>query len=136
MLGWEEMARKAAAAYNTLDEDEKKGTLIFCNNYGLAGALNYYGKKYGLPEPYSDNASFLYWLPDNKPIDNLILITDNEDELHESYIKDFLSARFTDSVTSEYARERGDKIMLAKCGCTFCTVIQEKIKEDKEALMK
>ena len=45
MLGWEEMAIKMAAAYNTLDSNEKKHTILFCDNYGQAGAVNYYGKK-------------------------------------------------------------------------------------------
>ncbi len=137
MLGWEEMTQKVAAAYNTLSADEKKATLIFCNNYGMAGAVNYYGKKYGLPDAYSDNASFIYWLPDNKPIANLILVTDNADELSETYIKDFQSARFTDSVTNTFAREYGDRIMLAKgADKRFVTFFKQKIQEDKAVLLK
>ena len=35
-----------------------------------AGALNYYRKKFGLPEVYSDNGSFLFWIPDTINITN------------------------------------------------------------------
>ena len=65
MLGWEEMTQKAAKAYSMLSDTEKTNACIFCNNYGMAGAVNYYASKYNLPQAYSDNASFLYWIPAN-----------------------------------------------------------------------
>ena len=114
MLGWEEMAQKMAKAYNNLDSNEKVHTFLFCDNYGEAGAVNYYRHKYGLPEVYSDNGSFLYWMPRNIHIDNLILITDDQEEMQHPFIKDFKSAVVTDSVTNMYARERGTLIILFK----------------------
>ena len=136
MLGWEEMAKKVANAYHSLSPDEQKNTLIFCNNYGMAGAVNYYGKKYNLPDAYSDNASFLYWLPQNKYIGNLVLVCDDPDELKDDYIKDFKQAYFSDSVTSFYARERGDRIMIAKgANAAFNTYFMDKIKKDKAEMM-
>ena len=135
MLGWEEMAKKVATAYHSLSPLEQQQTLIFCNNYGMAGAVNYYGKKYNLPEAYSDNASFLYWLPDNMPMHNLILVCTDTDELKHDYIRFFRSAQFTDSVTNEYARERGDFIMLAKgADERFARFFNKKIAADKAAM--
>jgi hypothetical protein len=63
MLSWEEMTQKVARAYASLDSTEQAHTLLFCDNYGEAGALNYYGPKYHLPPAYSDNASFRCWMP-------------------------------------------------------------------------
>ncbi len=114
MLGWKEITEKAARAYATLDSNEKKNTLVFCDNYGEAGALNYYGKQYGLPEAYSDNASFLYWMPDTRHIDNLLLVTDDRHEMEHPFIKEFASVVLADSVTNPYARERGDLILVLK----------------------
>jgi hypothetical protein len=114
MLGWKEMTYKAAKAYATLDSNEKKNTLVFCDNYGQAGALNYYGKQYGLPEAYSDNASFFYWLPDTRHIDNLLLVTDDLHEMEHPFIKEFSSVVLADSVTNPYARERGSLILILK----------------------
>ena len=74
MLGWEEMAQKAATAFHSLDSCQQANTIIFCDNYGMAGAVNYYWKKYHLPEAYSDNASFLYWIPDPLHFQNLVLL--------------------------------------------------------------
>jgi hypothetical protein len=112
MLGWDEMAKKTATAYHSLDSAQQKNTFIFCDNYGMAGAINYYRKKYHLPEAYSDNASFLYWIPDTLTFQNLILLESDPNEMQYGFIKDFSKATLTDSVTSPYARENGTAIVL------------------------
>lgn len=114
MLGWDEMAKKAAAAWHSLDSNEQKHTTVFCDNYGQAGAVTFYAKKYNMPVAYSANASFLYWMPDSVHVENLLLVTDDTNEMKHDWIKDFKYARVTDSVTSKYARERGDLIIIIK----------------------
>ena len=114
MLGWEEMARKSAKAYHSLNDEEKKNTLLFCDNYGEAGALNYYAKKYKLPETYSNNASFLYWMPDSLDFNNIVLVTDDIHEMEHDFLKNFKEVVLFDSVTTPYARERGSLILLLK----------------------
>lgn len=132
MLGWDEMAQKTAAAYNTLDSAEKKRTILFCDNYGQAGALMYYAKKYHLPEAYSDNASFLYWIPANLCFDNIILVTGDRQEMRHPFVKDFQSAVLMDSITNPYAREKGSLIFLFKNGNdTFKKMFSEKIRKDQ-----
>ncbi len=132
MLGWKEMAQKAARAYATLDSNEKKHLLVFCDNYGEAGALNYYGKQYGLPEAYSDNASFLYWLPDSVYLDNLLLVTDDRHEMEHPFLEDFASVVLADSVTNPYARERGSLILVLKhANETMQQNFRDKIAADK-----
>ncbi len=114
MLGWEEMTQKMAQAYNTLDSNEKAHTFLFCDNYGEAGAVNYYRYKYNLPEAHSDNGSFLYWMPRYQHIDNLILITDDLEEMEHPFVQWFKSAEVVGSVTNHYAREYGSLIILFK----------------------
>ena len=132
MLGWKEMAEKMAAAYYALDSNEKKHTILFCDNYGQAGAVNLYGKQYHLPAAYSDNASFLYWLPDTSRLVNIILLTDDRQEMEHPFIKDFSAAILNDSVTTPYARERGDLIITLKgANDAFNKMFKEKIEKDK-----
>ena len=132
MLGWEEMTQKAAKAYSMLSDAEKKETVVFCDNYGMAGALNYYACKYNLPESYSDNASFLYWLPEHVNLKNLVLVTDDHHEKEHDFAKDFQSIEIIDSVTSKFARERGDYIYLFKgADANFQNYMKEKIAKDK-----
>ncbi len=132
MLGWKEMAQKAAKAYTMLNDSEKKETVVFCDNYGMAGALNYYAPQYHLPEVYSDNASFLYWLPTSINLKNLVLVTDDHHEKEHDFAKDFQSITIIDSVTNEFARERGDYIYLFKgADANFQNYMKEKIAKDK-----
>ena len=77
MIGWKEMAQKAADVYHALPKEERDNMLIYCRGYYSAGALNYYAKEVGLPEVYSDDASFLFWMPEKYPYKNLLLVAHN-----------------------------------------------------------
>jgi hypothetical protein len=114
MLGWEEIAAKTAAAYNTLDSTEKKRTLLFGSNYGQAGAADYYRNKYTIPQVHSDNASFLYWIPARPVYDNIVLVTEDRAAVQTSLIKEFKQVILFDSVTNAYAREKGSVILILK----------------------
>jgi hypothetical protein len=132
MLGWEEMAQKMAKAYHTLGAEEKNHAILFCDNYGQAGAVNFYAKKYNLPEAYSDNASFLYWIPDSLHFDNVVLLTDDQQEMQHPFIKNFKSAFLFDSITNPYARENGDLIIILKGGNEeFKKMFINKIQKDQ-----
>jgi len=137
MLGWEEMAQKAAAAWHALDTNEQKHTTVFCDNYGQAGAVTFYAKKYHMPAAYSANASFLYWMPDTMRVENLLLVTDDTAEMQHPWIKDFTSAMVTDSVTSKYARERGDLIIIFKgANDAFNQMFKEKLAKARAVFTK
>jgi 4-amino-4-deoxy-L-arabinose transferase-like glycosyltransferase len=132
MLSWKEMTQKVAAAYATLDAREKSRILLFCDNYGEAGAVNYYGPQYGLPPAYSDNASFLYWMPENYQYDVLLLVTDDKDEMNHAFIKEFQSVKLMDSINNPYARENGSLIILFKGpSAVFRRAFVEKIDKAK-----
>jgi hypothetical protein len=60
MLGWEELTEITNEAWQKVD---KKKCIIYCENYGQAGAINMIGKKYNLPEPISFCDAFRYWFP-------------------------------------------------------------------------
>jgi len=131
MLGWEEMTEKMAKAYDNLDSNDKAHTFLFCDNYGQAGAANYYRYKYNLPEVHSDNGSFLYWMPRNIHIDNIILITDDKEEMGHPFVKMFKSAVVADSVTNAYAREYGALIIVFKgANEEFNKMFKQKIDAD------
>ncbi len=100
--------------------------------YLCAGrCCKFYAEKYNLPQVHSDNASFLYWLPDSIQIKNLILLTDDEEEMSKPFIKDFSSAILNDSITTPYARERGNLIITLKgANNAFNQMFKQKIKAD------
>jgi len=60
-FGWKNMALQVSKVYASLQESEKKNTLIYCRNYGEAGAIDYFGREYCLPPAISQHNSYWYW---------------------------------------------------------------------------
>src|ERR1039457_1385138 len=57
MVGCEESTAEVAHIYNYLSPDVRPKTAIFCGNYGQAGAIDRFGRKYGLPDAISTHQS-------------------------------------------------------------------------------
>ena len=77
-FGWEDMIKKVALAYNKLSPEEKKEALIFGQNYGEAGAIDFYRKKYNLPPAISSHNNYWIWgYPKNYKGKVLIVIGSN-----------------------------------------------------------
>ncbi len=66
-LGWEQQARVVARVYHALPPDERRVAVVAGDNYGEAGALEFYAGKYGLPEVISGAGSFWFFGPGSKP---------------------------------------------------------------------
>ncbi len=60
-LGWDELAQSASEVYHSLPKEDQKDCGIYCSLYGAVGAMDYYGKKYGLPPAVSANMGAYYW---------------------------------------------------------------------------
>lgn len=110
MQGWKEMAHKALNAYQSIPTNERSSTLIFCGNYGETGALNYYNRG-KMPEAYSFNTDYIFWIPKLDRISNIVLVGGIPEN---DVINKFQSFTVTDSVTNKYAIERGVKIMVLR----------------------
>jgi len=108
MLGWKEMADKTVLAYNMIPGDELKNTLIFCENYGQTGALNYYNRN-KTSQAYSFSTDYIYWLPENLQIRNMVYVGEPPGE---DILRMFDDYRTVGVVENEFARERGTTIFL------------------------
>ena len=75
MFGWEEFAGKIAGIYNKLTLEEKEKCIIWVRNYGEAGAVDFFGKKYGLPKAYCGHNSYWYWADLDKEISTVIFVS-------------------------------------------------------------
>lgn len=62
-FGWQEMVEKTADVYNNLSPEERREAGIFASNYGEAGAIDFFGAKYGLPKSISPHQSYFLWGP-------------------------------------------------------------------------
>jgi hypothetical protein len=63
MFGWEPITQRVAAYYRTLSPEEQRKTAIFANNYGDAGAIDFFGPKYGLPKAIGNHQNYWIWGP-------------------------------------------------------------------------
>ena len=62
-FGWEEMTREVARVYDALPPEQRAATAIFANSYGQAGAIDFFGAKYGLPKAISSHQNYWLWGP-------------------------------------------------------------------------
>jgi len=113
MFGWDEMGDKVVRAYNSLTPDQQKHTEIYADNYGEAGAIYYYGKKYHMPEVANLNSSFALWAPDSLSARYIIYIDDQGGGNVEKRLAPFVEKYVRlGEVESPYAREKGTAIFL------------------------
>ncbi len=79
-FGWPEMVREVADIYNRLPEDERKATAIYANNYGEAGAIDFFGPRHGLPKAISPHQSYFLWGPRDYTGETLILLQSKRED--------------------------------------------------------
>lgn len=62
-FGWEDMVREVARVYHGLPAGEQARTAIFCNSWGSAAAIDFFGPRYGLPAAISKVNNYWLWGP-------------------------------------------------------------------------
>ena len=73
MFGWEEKAAAMANAYHALSLEEQKVCTLFGENYGRAGAIDYYADKYSIPKSIGGHNSYWIWGP-GKATGEIVLV--------------------------------------------------------------
>lgn len=127
MLGWKELAKKVDQAYAKLPEDEK--TLVICDNYGQAGAINYYSE-YDNIHAVSMNADYINWFDFSEPFMNLIMVKDiwDKDSNRTREKAFFEKVELKDSITHRFAREKGTRVyVLTKAKIDIRPILKEEI---------
>ncbi len=79
MHGWKEMAGVVIHVYEKLTPEEKERCFIFLRNYGEAGAVDFWGKKHGLPEASCMHNSYWFWGPPDSAKDMGIIMGESRD---------------------------------------------------------
>lgn len=131
MTGWQEMTDLVEKAYLKLSDAEKKNCLVYGENYGQASAVAILNKNKEMPYPISFSDNYVYWLPDNVDLQNLVLIRINDEEGDIGEI--FNKFEVAGEMTNIYARERGSKIWVCKePKPVFAAFYKEKLQSIKE----
>ena len=126
MTGWKEVGTKVVETYLSLDPQQRKNCAIYCYHYGQAGAVMFYGKEAGVPQPVSFNGSFIFWNPDSLSTDYVIWVHSDlgNDIKPDSLLPTlFRTVKLDAIIDDKYFRENGTRIYL----CQYPT---EDVKKD------
>lgn len=132
MLGWSELTKIVDSAFNSIAY--KENTLIHCDNYGQAGAINFYSNQ-NYTQAVSMNADYINWYPlDEMEIKNVILVKEGSDPdiNREKEMHLFKTISFVGEIENKYAREYGTRVYLLKgAKQSINKILQEEILKRK-----
>lgn len=73
-FGWREMVQTLATIVETLPPAERAKTIIYGQNYGEAGAVEFFGPAYNLPPAFSGHNSYWWWGPPADSVTTAVII--------------------------------------------------------------
>jgi hypothetical protein len=121
-FGWEEIVAETAVAWNRLSVDERKDEAcgIFAQDYGQAGAIDFLGRRYGLPRSLSGHQTWFLWGPRGYSGNCMIVLDDHRERLeqlwdHVEYVGE--------SADNPYALEKQIDVFICR-GAKFGTLTQ------------
>ena len=126
MFGWENMAAAIGRVYQSVPESEQAECAILAGNYGEAGAIDYYGRKLGLPRAISGHNSYFYWGPRNYTGGCVILFGERADEFKNF----FGDVRRVATISDPHAMliEQGISVYLCRKPCAPLNVLWPRFK--------
>jgi hypothetical protein len=118
-FGWEELTAKTAEAWSRLEPEQRRDCAVFAQNYGQAGAIDFFGRRYGLPPALSGHQTYFLWGPRGYSGNCMIVLDDDREELEQL----FEQVELVGTSDNPYALERHITVWLCK-GAKFGTLEQ------------
>jgi hypothetical protein len=84
MFGWPEMVEAIAGVYQRLPPEERARTAIYAGNYGEAGAIDFFGPRYGLPKAISPHQNYFLWGPRDYTGEVMIILQAEREEVERN----------------------------------------------------
>ena len=107
-FGWEEMAAMTAQAWSRVPAAERRDCGIFAQDYGQAGAIDFFGPRFGLPPALSGHQTYFLWGPRNYSGNCLIVLDDKKERLDQLFDK----VEYVGTSDNRYALERNIPVFL------------------------
>jgi len=85
MFGWDKLAAVVHSVYRQLPPDEQKRCAILGQNYMQAGAIDYYGRRLGLPRALAGHNSYWLWGFGNQSNDVMIIIGGRREDIAKAF---------------------------------------------------
>jgi len=84
-FGWEEIVAKVNEAYLKISPAERATCAIFAQDYGQAGAIDFLGRRYGLPPSLSGHQTYYLWGPRGYSGNCMIVLDDSREKLESMF---------------------------------------------------
>ena len=84
-FGWKEIADEAEVAWNRIPVDQRSDCGIFAQDYGQAGAIDFFGRAHGLPPALSGDRTYWLWGPHGYSGNCLIVLGDRRERLEQLF---------------------------------------------------
>jgi len=84
-FGWKEIADEAEVAWNRIPAAERADCAIFAQDYGQAGAVDFFGRARGLPGALSGDRTYWLWGPRGYSGNCMIVLCDRKSRLEELF---------------------------------------------------
>ncbi|MGA1870158.1 MAG: glycosyltransferase family 39 protein [bacterium] len=110
-FGWKKMVANIAEVYQSLPAKEKPYITILAGNYGQAGAIEFFGLQYHLPQVFSLHNNYHLWGPPDESMRTYMAIGISFKDL-SSVFEDIKQVRVH---TCEYCRENNLTIYVCRC---------------------
>lgn len=98
-MPWQEQVAAVARVYHALSPEEQAKTAIFCDNYGQAAAIDFFGSHYELPKAISGHQNYFLWGPRNYTGELVIVVGVREADAR----KEFASVEVAATLDIPYA---------------------------------
>ncbi len=86
-FGWKEIADEAVVAWDRIPAAERSDCGIFGQDYGQAGAIDFFDRKLGLPPALSGDRTYWIWGPHGYSGNCLIVLGDRRERLEQLFEK-------------------------------------------------
>ena len=130
MLGWRELASLVDSAYQQMPKEGR--ILIICDNYGQAGAINFYSKTPGL-QALTMNADYLFWFDLEDKVEHLILVWEKDEVITDRETGFFEEYQEIGKITHPLAREKGTTVhFLRGAKVDINDILKEEVSEEKK----
>jgi len=119
-FGWEEIVAETAQAWSRIPLVDRKDCGIFAQDYGQAGAIDFLGRRYGMPPALSGHQTWFLWGPRGYSGNCMIVLDDSRERLeqlwdHVEYVGE--------SADNPYALEKQIDVFICR-GSKFGTLAQ------------
>jgi len=85
MFGWQQQVQGIARVVSSLPKADQSHVTLLAYNFGEAGAIDYFGKHYGLPKAISGHNQYGTWGPRGASGDLVIAIGFTEERLKQAF---------------------------------------------------